>query len=409
MDTILVQRQGAAFWPREKIAERSPKERSIKGAANADQGDCEAIIRHLVKRSDIRVVYFGHFKSRLYNTKKKALIDGCEIILPHTYDYDEYTTKVEQQEGFALDLEEVAALEPKLIIVSAGYASSVSMLNNPSKVSVQTCALRYYAPLLAIQHALKLQRIVVCNDLRAYPKEQEINYMNVVPCALLSQREQERVTVIAGKRWRRREVLSGAENWIEPKRLEAVKTTSCTMISHAHIATNFKQPKRDAIFHHILDGELPKDFHIYGNGWEHYSGYDPEYMHGPVREPFELLAQAVSSPMLAPTTNYATYKPKLCVAQRCVPLYWSGESHGVDPLHEYYPDWAPTRLRKPGDLLWAAEQLENRDNSKLLDALWQKMRPDFSLLDSCIDDVLSGRDMKSESWWQKYGGYQCES
>lgn len=409
MTTILVQKSGLAFWPREKIWERSQYERPASQATASEQGITEAMIRHLIGRGDLRVVYFGQYKSRLYTSGQRAWIDGLEVIAPHVFDYDEYTTIKQQNEGFRRDLEQIAPLEPKLIIANAGYASQMSMIDNPKGVSVQTCATRYTAPMLAIQHALKLPRVVVCNDVRSYPKEQEMNWLRVAPCALLGQRAQELTTVVGGTRWRRCEVRSHAENWVNPPGLKARKSVQCAMIAHAHIASGNRQKARDAIFHAMLDGPLPPEFQVYGSGWEHYSGYDVSIMRGPLRpdDAAKMFAATICSPMLAPATDFYTNKPKFCVAQRCVPLFWGrGGPFTLDPLGKYMPLDGKWRLEKPGDLRRVADQLEQRSNKVLLADLWDRMHPDFSLLDSCINDILAGRDTSTESWWQKYGGYR---
>lgn len=411
MITVLVQKSGLAFWPQEKIWERGENERPTRYAAASEQGITEAMIRHLVDRGDLRVVYFGQFKSRLYKTGKQAWIDSLEIIKPHVFDFDEFTTAKQQREGFRLDLEQIIPLEPKLIIANAGYASSMCMIDNPKGLVVQTCSMCRTAPMLAIQHALKLPRAVVCNDIRSYPKEQEMNWLDVAPCALLGQRAQELTTVIGGERWQRREVMSHAENWVDPPRFKVRKTIQCVMIAHAHIASGNRQKTRDAIFHAMLDGPLPPEFQIRGSGWEHYSGYDADVMRGFIRpdDAAKMFAASICSPMLAPATNFYTNKPKFCVAQKCVPLFWGrGGPFTLDPLGKYMPLDGKWRLEKPGDLQRVADQVERRSNHILLADLWERMHPDFSLLDSCIDDILAGRDTHTESWWKKYGGYQRE-
>jgi len=150
---------------------------------------------------------------------------------------------------------------------------------------------------------------------------------------------------------------------------------------------------------------------IYGKGWEHFSGWDPEYMGDLVTpaEIEEILAKSKTCPVTITGGELYTNKGRFCLAQRCLPLFYgNGGPYTYDPLGKYIPLDSDLRITKPGDLLRLLKYFNDDENfhNSMIDDLWIKTEPDFSLLDDCIDDVLSGRDTSTVKWWEKYGGYR---
>jgi hypothetical protein len=399
---VLITKVGSVFYTRE-LAARASKV--------GEQGETEGIINHLLERDDIQVVYFGQWRGEIPEKMK--------YVESHLEDLGDLSTAKHQEKCWAIDTKAVQEYEPVIFVQVAGYAATLSWIGNPRVAGVQAAGVRYVSPLLNILQSLKLPRIVVNNDPRSYPREGEMSmgWDYVLPRALLSQRTKEWSRIIHAKQYNVREVYAGAENWCEHIRLERPKTVPCTIVSHAHIKDGCKFKARDEAWANVLapveDVEELKDLglRVYGKGWEHFSGYDSSYMLGSIRpnEVMEILAEAKTCPAVAAGDGFYTGKLRTCLAQDCLPLFYGrGAPHTFDPLEKYVPFSSEFRIVEPGDLLRVVDYFNEheRDRQWWVNYLWERSKPDWSLFDDCVNDVLAGRDMNTESWWQKYGGYR---
>ena len=399
--TVLISKVGGVFYTREQAA---------KNSAVGEQGETEGIINHLLQRDDIQLVYFGQW----YGDVPDNLIH-IEACLE---DLNEMSTSKYQQECWKRDIEKVEGLNPEVYVNIAGYASTMSWIGNPKSAGVQAAAVRYTSPVLNLLQHFKLPRIVINNDPRSYPREGEmgLGWEYILPTALLSQRTLNWARILQGTKIYCREVYAGCENWCEHIRLIREKVNSVSIVSHAHILDGCKFKARDAAWSKILSP--PEDItelksmgmKIYGKGWEHFSGFDPELMTGVIRpnEVMEVLASAKVCPAVAAGNNFYTGKLRTCLAQGCLPLFYGrGEPFTFDPLGKYLPLNSEFRVNKPGDLLKRVKYFDTQSLTRdmLISDLWEASKPDWSMLDNCLNDILNGRDTKSDSWRQAYGGY----
>ncbi len=396
--TILISKMGAVAYTTEYN-----KTREARRSSAGEQGTTDAVVEHLLARGDLRIVYFGQWRG---NVPKDMIYVQSDI-----KGLTDWTTSKEQKKRWANDLERVVPLEPRAYVTIAGYASNFSIIDNPRFVTVQASAIRYTAPLINVMQTCKLPRIVIVNDTRNYPKEGEMSYGWdwVRPRALLSQRTKEWSRIVSGKRWNIHEVYSAAENWRKFSRLpKQEKTSPVTVVSHAHMSDGKRLRGYDAVWRTILAGVNVK---VYGKGWEHFSGWDPEYM-GNLVTPAEIeriLAKSKTCPVTITGGDLYTNKGRFCLAQRCLPLFYGdGGPYTYDPLGRYIPLNDSLRITRPGDLLRLVKYFDEHEYERrtLVNHLWDATSPDYRLLDECIDDVLRGRDTETEEWHQKYGGYR---
>jgi len=399
---VLISKVGGVFYTREQAA---------KNSSVGEQGETEGIINHLLQRDDIQLVYFGQWQGEVPPNliHIEADIQGL----------NENSIARDQEEHWMRDIENVKSYNPEVYINIAGYASTMSWIRNPKYTGVQAAAVRYTAPVLNILQHFKLPRIVINNDPRSYPREGEMGYgwKYLLPTALLSQRTADWDRILQGVPFHCREVYAGCENWCEHIQLPQEKTNPVSIVSHAHILDGCKFKARDYAWAKILspseDIEVLKEvgMKIYGKGWEYFSGYDPELMIGVVKpnEVMQILAKAKVCPAVAAGDNFYTGKLRTCLAQGCLPLFYGrGEPFTFDPLEKYLPLDCDFRINQDGDLLKLVKYFDTHEALRvaLITDLWEKSKPDWSILDKCLSDILDGRDTSTDTWWSEYGGYR---
>ncbi len=399
---VVVSKVGGVFYTRALAS---------KNSKVGEQGETEGIIKHLLERNDIQVVYFGQWRGDIPNKMiyVEAFIDGL----------DELSTAAYQKECWAKDVKNLEIYEPKFALQVAGYASCNCSIDNPVGAAIQAAGIRYCGPLLNILQALKLPRLMVNNDPRSYPRESEMvwGWDYCRPRALLSQRTRNWTRRMRRLTFECREVYAGAENWCEHIQLSQHKTVPCTIVAHAHIKDGCRFAKRNQSWEVVLSPQEDvkalkhEGMRVYGKGWQHFSGYDPELMPGAIRpnEVMVELAKAKVCPAVAAGDNFYTGKLRTCLAQGCLPLFYGkGEPFTFDPLQKYIPFDSEARITRPGDLRRLVEFFDRDEMARqdLVNMLWDASAPDWTLFDKCINDALDGRDMKSEEWYQEYGGYR---
>lgn len=404
---VLVSKIGAVAYTNEYN-----KTRPAKLSSAGEQGTTEAVIAHLLKRNDIQIVYFGQWRGEVPHRMFYVQSDISGLT--------DLTTSKEQKERWVNDVSKIAPLKPRIHVTISGYAPTWCSVDNPHVSAVQACSIRYTAPVVNVIQKCKLPRIVIVNDIRNYPREGEMSHGWdwARPAALLSQRAKEWSRILMGVRWDVREVYSAAEHWREFVRLPRHdKIYPVTVVGHAHMLDGKKLKGYDDVWRTILsprcDVEKLKSIgmRIYGKGWEHYSGFDSELMLGLLKphEVMKILAESKTCPVTITGGELYTNKGRFCLAQRCLPLFYGrGGPYTYDPLGVQMPLNSDCRIEKPGDLLKLVRYFDQNDimRSNLIDSLWAHTRPDYSLLDECINDLLAGHDTSGDAWWEKYGGYR---
>ena len=397
--TVLITKIGSVCYTKEYTRTK----RNLKNAARGEQGTTEAVVNHLLKRGDIRVVYFGKWYGELP--------EGLIYVEWENKGLGAYSLSKEQKDKFKIDIARLDKYAPFTCFVTiAGYAANNSLLDNEYQVICQACSVRMIGPVINVLDHYKLPRIVVLNDIRNYPNEHEMTWFTpyMRPAALLSQREREWSRIIHGKRWYISERYAAAEHWRDfDEKTQPNKTHDCLIVGHAHMKDGKKLKHHDEAWRKILNSFLPINFKIYGSGWEHFSGYDPKIMPG-LANADEIFSKAKTTVITITGGELYTNKARFALSKNCLPLFYGrGGPHTMDPLGKYIPLDDPSRIYEPGSL-WDVVQTYCRNpatRQNVIDRLWEKTKPDWSMLDNCINDLINGRDYNTPEWRADYGGY----
>jgi len=374
-----------------------------------EQGVTEGVIRHLMAQGH-HVVFYGILRGSL----------PCKVVNADVSGLTTTSDPEEQLRRGASDTvrvrEALGADRPDVYIQSTGMGGTVSMLSNPRGIKCLHSAVRYTSPILMMTKNLAAPRVLINTDFRNYPKEQEMSTMwpdELLPCALLDQcfHGLEVRPTIGFKKYVRRSAYSGCEGWgYVPeghRSLFDAPRTRCAVMSHAHIATGYKDHWRDAAWRDVLDGFSCA---VIGEGWEHYSGKEDKIFLGSYSpRDLEIAMRCyASSPLIAPRPGFITSKGHIFSQHGCVPIYYGdGEQpYTQDPEARIVPLDHWSRVSKPGDLAKVAarvacEYTEAISESRALHT------PNWSKLDELLEDLPK---LGSETWWERYGGYRrCTS
>jgi len=397
MKSLLIAKTGGVFYTRAHAA---------KNSSSGEQGETEGLMRHLHEAfPDVQIIFFGH----AHGLEEYPWITHIESHGTREYPNEPWLISSDQQKSnWAKDTAVIKEYEPVAAICVAGYSPTWSTIGNARDACVQVNSLKYSGPALNLIQSLRLPRIVVNNDPRTYPKDQEMSYgwEYCRPAALLDQTSGETYQVVGGRRYLRRSVYAAAESWGFHLTLPAMERAySCTAIAHAHINDGCKQRGRYGAWHAVLTGDLPPDFRLFGKGWT-----DDTVGYCGVLKPDEVsveLRRSFTCPMVGLAPGFYSSKIFVALAQECLPiLYGRGEEpFAYDPFGRYVPLDSPYRMRVPGDLKKIVMMLQAQD-SGYRKQLAETVRPDYMLLDDCVVDLLDGRDTSSESWFSEFGGYK---
>jgi hypothetical protein len=288
------------------------------------------------------------------------------------------------------------------MVSTAGYSPTFSWIGNPKASQLQAVAIRYQAPMLNALERFKLPRIVINNDPRTYPKDQEMSYgwKYARPQALLDQCDDVSMRVVGGKTYRRVCLHARSESWAYHIPTENTDEVLCTAVHHAHIKDGCKTGSSQA-WDAILKGTT---FPVYGKGWEKYEGYDPQRMPGCITpaEVREKLRISTCAPVVSNTPGFYTGKPYVLMSCGCIPiLFGSRHSHTYDPKQLFLPFDSPWRVKRYGDMQKILERVHCEREE--LRAHWREvLQPDWKVLDEVVDKLLAGKFVDGE-----YGGYHA--
>jgi hypothetical protein len=383
-------------------------------------GEIEGLLRHLVETDRWDVVYFGRWDG--------PSLDGVHVIEPYVKGFDEFTTQRMQERGFARDeaaLEALPFWNPLCMLEFTGMPTSTGFINNPEGSRPAAMSVRYVAPMLHVLERYKIPRFLINNDIRSYPRNQEMSwgFEWTRPLALLDQTACDKRVTVGGKQFLRRSVLSQTESWTwTPKVKDVIKDVPACIIAHCYMHSKFHgRDNRVSAFDTILSPTedavelMNRDVKIYGRDWEHYHRYDalrPMFA-GCVllSECAAAMAASVCCPCVAPGPRFVTNKIHFLTSQNCVPLLFGDGEHTLtyDALEQYLSLESDWRVARPGDFKRRVNELEDpiRYSDEL--AYWKSVtRPNFELVDAMLDRLVHYDDPRSDTWFDAFGGYKPE-
>lgn len=381
-------------------------------------GEIEGLLRHLVADPRWDVVYFGRWDG--------PGIDGVRVVEPHVKGFDEFTTLRMQKTGFAQDEAQLEALpfwDPLCMVEFTGMPTSTGFIDNPTASAPAAMSVRYVAPALHVLERYGLPRFLVNNDVRSYPRNQEMSwgYEWTRPLALLDQTEMEKRVTVGRKPFIRRSVMSKTESWTwTPEVKDAEKNVPACVVAHCYVHSKYHgRDKRASAFDAILSPAadavelMNEGVKVYGRDWEHYHRYDamrPMFAGSvSLSECARAMAASKCCPCVAPGPNFVTNKIHFLASQRCVPLLFGDGEHPLtyDALEQYLPLDSDWRVVKSGDFKRRVDELRDETTYNNEMSYWRTVaRPDFSLVDAMLGELFAGADPRSDGWHDKYGGYR---
>jgi len=355
-------------------------------------GETEGVIRHLVERGH-NVVYFGRHDGEL----------PCPAIQPYLKGIDDLVSEREQQAAWGHD---IAALEPY-----APFAGMVNVLgacsprNFAGETIVYAWAIRYCGPALNLLRHFNLRRVVINNDPRSYPHEMEMGHSpNLIPVALLGQYDSDRLRVVAGTRYRVKEVHAFAESWVYNHVRENTDEQPVVFMAHAHLKDGIRVPER---FDAIWDIAQWTDIPVYGAGWE---GIRDDAVLLRQHVVTDMINTATCCPVIAHVPGFYTGKPYVLMSQGCIPILW-GASRQDGSSSPFTAD--PKGLLLPLNSLWRWDEGCNPwgpkgiiqrtiDAKDMLRAKWaERLKPRWEMLDEVVDLLIRDKPIPID----RFGGF----
>jgi len=288
-------------------------------------------------------------------------VDGVTHIRPDIRGLDDLSLVKDADRAYSNACDLVARWAPEVCVNIAGMTPSVSYLGNPRRASTRCFAVKYVAPTQWVIQHLALRRILVVNDFRCYPREQEMLYWpHLIPHSILSQEERTFSRKILDHRFEVRAVNSGAENWWSYgiKRKKSTGELDCVVIANAW------PPKRVAIWETLLTDRCT----VYGKGWPDHTWIQPG-------EVLPMLARARCGVVIPPAEGFRTSKPRKYCLMGALPLLYAGPTLA-------YPGPGPT-VRNAKELDTAIDNIVDLHHL-WIDYLNTITEPDFTLLNRAL-------------------------
>lgn len=289
-------------------------------------------------------------------------------------------------------LRQLEAWKPDVFIEVTGPCPTLSCVGNPFGVKVFEFAIRYNGIALYSMHQLGLKRVIVSNDPRAIPRDQEMHYMNVVPAALLTQSNFTFTRGVHGTPYRVHGVYAGAENWWSygwPYR--PIGGDEINIIAHAH----FDMSKaRQSVWSFILSGLEDVDYNIYGDGWSsEWRGWrgvlPPDMVHAAMK-------RCKCAPCIPIGEGWATGKMRQYLINGALPLPYGVED---DTILRYWTPFECDDIRfETHERLRELIAMDTRD---LIEKYRVLTTPKYGLLEEAVKHFGRGGDIQPE----KFGGF----
>jgi hypothetical protein len=397
--------------------------------ATGETGETEGLLRHLVAVGH-DVTFLGMWIG--------DPVPGVKTINIESEVLDELATFDEQEKVCRKYADDVGVADA--FIDMCGSGAGRSWICDGPYPPARDWYLRTMQAICAIG-MLGCPRIACSTDIRCYPHELDWRepdratcapvFPSLKPVAVLSQKTHERKVFAIhtrGQTWRRREVYAGIENWDalawdadrdqqDWQYLEATNPENrvgVCIIAHAHIKTGFGKRQRDDVFKRLLSNPAANGLmkvRVYGEGWEHFSGYHKKLMPGKIKmaECAKKLRSSVCGVLVPPEdSDWVTSKIGMYVRQGCAPIFYGrGEEFTYDKGERYVPLDSPFRACTADDLhrIYSKTLTLGAYRDYMRD-LVEKVKPNFKRLDACLDAIASKEDTNSDKWWRRYGGHR---
>ncbi len=424
MAIIIVSKSGQSFQTRD--GEKNPR---------GEIAGTQDMIRHLSEEGH-KVIYFGAHQGEIPYTVAQ--------LKPYLEGLNSFQSWKEQQQRFVIDTDRLCekltelgwdGRRTPLWIESCGLSASFSHVGNSRGVSCLLSSMRYTAPILGAMRLLQSPRICLVTDVRSYPRDGEMSdkWPELMPAALLdnTQGGLDKRTTISFQKYRMKSRDSQSWSWPYLEWLPPCDKTIYDVCgaSHCHIKTGFRKKSRDEAWNCMLGthGQLLKSCGeraiMYGEGWDHWSGYSnvgPNDEIGGIREYqfpgacaypklMRALSVAICSPVVAPDKGFVTNKPVIIASRGCLPVVSS-------------MDFAPHTWDLAGNILdmghplradhWSEVLRISQFDYQLRLELWNELklclgRQRFDTIDQLVADYESGLyESDRQEWHVRYGGYE---
>lgn len=377
---------------------------------------CEimGLLEYLATRDDIDVVYFG----QVYGD----VPEDIAVVEPLLDDLNDMSTGEKQRKHWEWDvllmentLKTLKYGPPIALLQVAGYSPTWATIDNAKGAQPQSVGVRHIGPALNMCQSLGLPRLIINNDPRTYPKDQEMSFGWdwTRPRALLDQWDDERSMVVGGYKYRRNSVYAACESYHNFD-LNGKNTDEqpCVIMSHAHISDGIKGGHGDA-WDMVLEGN---DYPVIGRGWPKGGRYQDVTRDNNINA---IASTVMCSPVVAHTPGFLTGKPHRLIQYGCIPiLFGDGEHpHTYDREGVYCNLATECRIRKPGDLKKIVDKLEHdAPYREYLRTHWRKVcEPQWYKLNEMIENLVGAfhvggvdevRNFTStDLWFSYFGGY----
>lgn len=308
----------------------------------------------------------------------------------------------------------IEAWRPDVIVEISGAAPTMSTIDNHKGVKVFEFSVRYYGMALYMYHKLKLPRLVILNDPRSYPKDQEMTrWPECIPQAVLSQYDEVKTQVVDGRKFNVEARYAGCENWwswgwkYAPMRFDE-RSKSMTIIAHSHLDDSRLKKNREAVWDYILDDER-LEYKIFGKNWEYHPSYDPKIHRGPVKPDLvhTLLQTACGGPMIPITEGWITAKLRQYLVNGAVPFVY-GKGDDVALKYDKYchaiPEDSVLRFSTAEELydLWMKARSNKVWSRQIVECYREETLPNASMLVDLITHFTNGGTQDLH----RFGGYK---
>jgi len=388
MKTLIVCKGGSVFYTRDLVIERG------------EQGETEGVIRRLIDRGDCNVVFYGQYRGEV--------IPGLTVVQSTIEGLDNWSLESEQREAYAKDHEELSKHDPIAMINVTGQAPTSSLGWNPMGAACLAFAIRYNAPMLQALHELQLPRIVLSNDPRSYPRDQEMTWYSDYcrPAAMLDQCEASFNKVVGGQEYAVHSKFANCQSWAYQYERENTNQYPAVIVAHAHFNTGIKMGKPER-WYELLDN-LPEGTEIFGEGWDSYDGPQENLPWCGKLKPAEVFKQFqmhVCGPVVPHTKGFLTGKPYIMISQGCIPLFHPEYDEGCEllPKDHWCRMKTPAEFKEKAEILW--KDVEFREQMR--ESVKLHLVPKWEIFDDMIDKLLVDPDkFQKDMYWDEFGGYK---
>lgn len=380
-----------------------------------DQRDALGVLEYLLDAGH-DVCVFGV----VHNPENYMHRPNFHCIIPDVRDLDTDSLIKTVDEKYEEAAQKLIAWKPDVCVNVGGMTPTTSYLGNPWMTSTQCFAIKYVGPALYALQKAQIPRVLIINDPRNYPREQEMTFWEYNrPVAVLSQEETSFDRTIKSKKYKVLTAYAAAENWwsygmdeINPN--SNTRHHDCLIIAHSHMRDGRLKKGRDNVWVDIL-GDCNFNFTLFGKDWEYFSKYDKTKMLGPCKpgEVHEFLRNTKMGPMIPCAHGFNTGKMRMYAINGALPLlYGRGEYLTYDLYQHYIALTSNLRFTTTEDLRSLIDRWSKDDEGRaaVVEMLQELTRPNFKKLDSCLNEISLMQDWENTTlkreWINAFGGYE---